>query len=186
MSYSAAHLSPAKLILQLLSKAIDAGVNVQTHTSVVEVTKTPDADGYLTITTSRGPVRARRVVYATNGYTSSVVPEFAGRIIPVRGTCSHIKPVNKVAPFRANSYMIRWSETYYEYLVPRLDGSIIVGGGRSEFYHDLPSWYDNVEDDSLIESATKYFDNYMQRVFHGWEKSGAYTAQLWTGSEHAH
>ncbi|KAH8660303.1 FAD dependent oxidoreductase [Xylariales sp. PMI_506] len=181
VSYSAAHLWPSKLILHMLSKAIDAGVNVQTNTPVLEVTKSADAEGYFTITTPRGSVHAKNIVYATNGYTSSLMPEFAEKIVPVRGICSHIKPVKKVAPFRSNSYMIRWSETNYEYLIPRLDGSIIVGGGRPDFYHDLPSWYGNVNDDSLIESATKYFDNYMQRVFHGWEDSGAYTAKLWTG-----
>jgi glycine/D-amino acid oxidase-like deaminating enzyme len=105
------------------------------------------------------------------------------KIVPVRGICSHIKPSKSPAPLLPNSYIIRWSDTKYEYLIPRLDGSIIVGGARSVYYHDLDSWYNNVNDDKLIESAKNYFDGYMQRVFHGWEDSGAYTSKVWTGGE---
>ncbi|KAL5603974.1 hypothetical protein FOVSG1_006724 [Fusarium oxysporum f. sp. vasinfectum] len=180
-SYTAAHMWPYKLILHLLSKAIDAGVNLQTHTPVTAVTKTPDQEGYLTLTTPRGTVRARKIVYATNGYTASVLPEFVHKIVPVRGICSHIKPGKTPAPLLSNSYIIRWSDTEYEYLIPRLDGSIIVGGARSVYYHDLQSWYNNVNDDRLIELAKTHFDGYMQRVFHGWEDSGSYTSKVWTG-----
>ncbi|KAK7428883.1 hypothetical protein QQZ08_004653 [Neonectria magnoliae] len=183
LSYSAGHLFPYKLILHLLSSAVDAGVNLQTHTPVTEATKLPDAEGYFTLTTPRGSIRAKEIVYATNGYTSSLLPEFADTIIPARGICSHIKPAKNPAPFLPNSYMIRWSETEYEYLIPRPDGSIVVGGARSKFYHELDSWYNNVNDDMLIDSATTYFNGYMQRVFQGWEDSGAYTSKLWTGSK---
>lgn len=133
--------------------------------------------------TPRGSVRAAKIIFATNAYTSSILPEFAEKIVPVRGICSHIKPAKTPAPLLPNSYIIRWSDTKYEYLIPRLDGSIIVGGARSVYYHDLPSWYNNANDDQLIESAKNYFDGYMQRVFHGWEGSGACTSKVWTGGE---
>ncbi|TDZ34528.1 putative oxidoreductase OrdL [Colletotrichum spinosum] len=181
ISYSAGHMFPYKLVLELLGKALGAGVNLQTHTPVTSVAGSPDEEGYLTLTTPRGLIRAGKVVYATNGYTSSVLPEFAEKIIPVRGICSHIHPGKAPAPLLPHSYMIRWSDSRYEYLIPRLDGSIVVGGARSEFYHDLPEWYHNVDDDGLIESAKTYFDGYMQRVFRGWEDSGAYTSKVWTG-----
>ncbi|WYZ35507.1 hypothetical protein EsH8_X_000154 [Colletotrichum jinshuiense] len=181
LSYTAGHLFPYKLILHLLSKAIDAGVNLQTHTPVKAVTKTPDEDGYLTLTTPRGTVRATKIVYATNGYTSSILPEFVDKIVPVRGICSHIVPGNSRAPLLPHSYIIRWSDTEYEYLIPKLDGSIVVGGARSKYFHDLPSWYNNVNDDKLIDAAKDHFDGYMQRVFHGWEDSGAKTSKVWTG-----
>ena len=45
------------------------------------------------------------------------------------------------------------------------------------------SWYDNVQDDQLVEDAVEYFDGYMQRVFRGWEDSGAVTDRVWTGSK---
>ena len=185
VSYSAGHLWPYKLICALLQKAVDAGVNLQTHTPVTGVSGAPDAEGYYALTTKeRGTVKAKRIIYATNGYTSSILPEFENKIIPVKGLCSHIVP-KKPAPLLPNSYMIRWSPTEYEYLIPRLDGSIIVGGARSKFYSDLSSWYNTVEDDKLITAgnAHHHFDGYMQKNFKGWEDSGAYTEKIWTGGE---
>lgn len=176
MSYTSGHLFPYKFILHLLSKVVDAGVNLQTHTPVTDVQGT-------TLLTPRGSLTAKKIIYATNGYTPSVLPEYACKIVPSRGICCHIKPGKTPAPFLRNSYIIRWSATEYEYLVPRSDGTIVVGGARSRFYHDLDSWYNNVNDDRLIDSAKTYFDGYMQRVFPAWKDSGAYTSQVWTGSK---
>lgn len=182
-SYTAGHLFPYKLIVGLLSKALDAGVNLQTNTPVSKVTRTPDSEGFLTITTPRGDIRAAKIVYATNAYTSAILPEFTDKIVPVRGICSHIVPGKSPGPSLSNSYIIRWSDTKYEYLIPRTDGSIVVGGARSMYYHDLDSWYNNVNDDSLIDLAKDYFDGYMQRVFRGWEDSRALTSKVWTGGK---
>ncbi|KUI62495.1 putative oxidoreductase OrdL [Cytospora mali] len=185
VTYSAGHLWPYKLICALLQKAVDAGVNLQTHTPVTRVSDKPDGEGYYTITTSeRGFLKAKQIIYATNGYTSSILPEFENKIVPVKGICSHIVPRKpSCAPLPKNSYMIRWSPTEYEYLIPRLDGSIIVGGARSRFYSDLDSWYNTVGDDKLITTgnAHHHFDDYMQKVFKGWEDSEAYTENVWTG-----
>lgn len=188
MSYSAGHLWPYKLIIALLQRAVDAGVNLQTHTPVTGVSASADGEGYYTLTTEeRGSLRARKVIYATNGYTSSILPEFENKIVPVKGICSRIvvPEDKKPAPMLPHSYIMRWSPTEYEYMIPRLDGSIIVGGARTKYYQDLDSWYDNVEDDKLITSgnAHHHFDDYMQKYFKGWENSGAYTEKVWTGGE---
>ncbi|KAI1341681.1 FAD dependent oxidoreductase [Xylariaceae sp. FL0016] len=180
-SYSAGHIFPYKLIIHLLSKALEAGVNLQTHTPVTEVTSKPDADGKVTLKTSRGSVKASKVVYSTNAYTSALLPEFENKIVPVRGICSHIVPAKTPSPLLPNSYIIRRSPKAYEYLIPRLDGSIVVGGGGDKYMFDLKNWYNNVNDDKLIEAAKDHFDGYMQRTFRGWEDSGAKTSKVWTG-----
>lgn len=142
-----------------------------------------DADGYWTIETPRGSIKTKCVVFATNGYTSGIAPEYHGKIIPARGICSRIVVPNPPKkPLRA-SYVIRFNSWKYDYLIPRPDGSIIVGGARSTYFHDLGSWYNNTDDSKLIESASRYFNNYMQRNFHGWEDTGAYTDRVWTGSK---
>lgn len=186
ITHTSAHLWPYKFVIGLLSIALAAGVNLQTHTPVSAVTKEPDADGLLTLTTERGSVRAKKIVYATNAYTSALLPEFKDKIIPGRGICSHITTDKKPSPLLTNSYSIRWGPSSYEYLIPRLDGSIIVGGARREYYQDLGVWYGNIEDDKLIETAKDYFDGYMQRLYHGWENSGATTNKVWTGSKLRH
>lgn len=184
VSYTTAHLFPYKLVMGLLVKILESGVvNLQTHTPVSKVSKTPDSEGYIAVTTTRGIVRAAKVIYATNAYTAALLPEFEGKIVPVRGVCCHIVPEREPASPLTNSYIIRQGDLEYDYLIPRLDGSIIVGGARSRYYHDKDSWYGNVEDDKLIEGGEAHFDGYMQRTFRGWEDSGASISKIWSGSE---
>ncbi|KAL4871867.1 hypothetical protein BDV12DRAFT_194015 [Aspergillus spectabilis] len=129
-----------------------------------------------------GTIRAKKVIVATNGYTSSVLPQYKNRIIPVRGTCSRIvAPSNNPAPRLTRSYTIRHNSWNYDYLIPRRDGSIVVGGARPAFIDNPESWYNVSDDGHVLESAVRYFDNYMQRHFVGWEKSHAYTDRVWTG-----
>ena len=167
----------------LLSTVLAVGVNLQTHTPVSAVSSTPDSEGYAAVKTERGILRAKKVVYATNAYTAALLPDFEGKIIPVRGICGHIVPTEKPTRSLSNSYIIRQGALEYDYLIPRQDGSIVVGGARSRYFHDKNNWYQNVQDDELIESAESYFDGYMQRMFRGWEESDASTAKVWTGSK---
>ncbi|KAF7197943.1 Gamma-glutamylputrescine oxidoreductase [Pseudocercospora fuligena] len=180
-TYTAGHVWPYKLILSLLSKVVSRGVNLQTHTPVKSVKSTKNQRHPWSIETDRGSVKASKVIYATNAYTSTLLPEFKKKIIPVRGICSRIVPTKAHAPFLSNSYILRLSPMEYDYLIPRSDGSIVVGGARRDYFRDLDQWYDNIDDSKLIEPAKNYFDGYMQRHFRGWEDSGAYTDKVWTG-----
>lgn len=184
LSFTACHLWPYKLVLHLLKIAVSRGVNLQTHTPVSEVSATPDPSTgrWTVVTQSRGSIRAKKVVYATNAYTAALAPQYAGKIVPVRGICSRIiTPKDKPAPHLPNTYSLRWSAALYDYLIPRPDGSIIAGGARRDYLSDPKNWYNNVDDSQLIDFAKHYFDGYMQRRFRGWEDSGAYTDRVWTG-----
>lgn len=171
------------MITELLKRVVARGVNLQTHTPVSKVSEVRDADGRWTVETPRGSIKAKYVVYATNAYTSALAPEYHGKIIPSRGVCSRIVVPNPPEKPLDASYLIRFNNWQYDYLIPRPDGSIIVGGARPAFFYDLKSWYGNTDDSNQVESATHYFDNYMQRIFHGYEDSGAYTDRVWTGSK---
>ncbi|KAH8673197.1 FAD dependent oxidoreductase [Ilyonectria robusta] len=179
-SYTAGHLWPYKLIHHMFSKAIEQGVNLQTNTPVQSVSSGPDATGRWILKTSRGVVKAKQVVMATNAYTSALLPEYTNKIIPYRAVCSHIVTPGK-APLLTNSYALRFAEWDFDYLIPRPDGSIIVGGARRAYIGHQEDWYGNVDDTKLIERARHYFDGYMQRHFSGWENSGAYVDDIWTG-----
>lgn len=123
------------------------------------------------------------MVLATNGYTSALAPQYKDTIVPVRGTCSRILvPPGSSVPRLTNTYTLRCGERDFDYLIPREDGSIVVGGARSAFLDELDSWYDVSDDSRVLESAVRYFDGYMQRNFVGWEDSHAYTNRVWTGS----
>jgi glycine/D-amino acid oxidase-like deaminating enzyme len=87
------------------------------------------------------------------------------------------------APLLANSYGLRFAPWDFDYLIPRPDGSIIVGGGRSAYFLDKSKWYGNNDNSQGVNEVKRYFDKYMQQHFRGWENSGAYVDDIWTGSK---
>ncbi|EMR69616.1 putative fad dependent oxidoreductase superfamily protein [Eutypa lata UCREL1] len=181
-SFTAAHLWPLKMVQQLVEKLLEKGLNLQANTPVKSVSSTRNSQGLWTIETERGTIAAHKVVYATNGYTAQVLPEYTDRIVPVRGICSRIvTPRGPNSPHLVNTYGIRFDPSNNDYLIPRADGSIVVGGARQRFWHVRDQWFDNVRDDELVADAVSYFDGYMQRHFRGWEASDAKTDHVWTG-----
>lgn len=145
--------------------------------------KIDPTDGKWLVTTSRGLIKASKIVFATNGYTAGIAPEYAKKIVPCRGICARITGLNgSPLPYLQNSYVIRSGPGIYDYLLSRPDGSVVIGGARSTFLHNKKTWYDTTNDDELIEPARNYFDGFMQKSFRGWENTGAITERVWTGS----
>lgn len=171
--------------MHLLSKLVAKGVNLQTHTPVTSVSPAPtgSSSSRWAITTPRGTILTKKIVFATNGYTASIAPQFSQKIVPVRGICSRIVPADKSkASQLTHSYSLRYGPALYDYMVPRLDRSIIIGGAKDRFWHDRSHWYGVMDDSKLIEPAATYFDGLMQRHFPvGWKDSGAVTERVWTG-----
>lgn len=171
------------MVMHLLKGVVDKGANLQTRTPVTKISEKPTSDGKWLVHTARGTIKAGKVLLATNAYTSQLAPQFQNHIIPVRGICSRIiVPKDKVAPYLSQTYSIRYGPSLYDYLIPRPDGSIIVGGAKQTFWSDRSQWYGVTDDSKLIEPAKSYFDGLMQRMFIGWEDSGAHTDKVWTGS----
>lgn len=190
--------------MHLLQGVVSKGVNLQTHTPVTSVSNGPLPDGRWLVTTERGSIKAKTVIFATNGYTAGIAPQFKDHIVPVRGICGRIHVPSsrgssevtnsgeagtsqvasiKQAPYLPNTYSIRYRPGLYDYVVPRNDGSIIVGGAKQTWWHEKEHWYNVTDDSTLIEPAIKEFDNLMQKRFIGWEDSGAEVDRIWTGSE---
>lgn len=88
--FPAGSLWPYKLVLGLLQICISRyGVNLQTNTpvrAVKQVGETWKAE------TDRGSIIAAKIVFATNAFTSTLLPEFKDKIAPFRGQCSAIVP----------------------------------------------------------------------------------------------
>jgi hypothetical protein len=106
--------------------------------------------------------------------------------VPCRGICCHISvPEGKDAPFLPYSYILRTADGKgVSYLTVRPDGSIIVGGAQYTFFDQREQWYNVVDDSTLSEPTKNYYDDYMQRTFSGWEDTGAYVKEIWTGSKY--
>jgi glycine/D-amino acid oxidase-like deaminating enzyme len=173
------------MVMYLLNLVVSKGVNLQTHTTVTGISESQDLNGYYTITIqNRGTMKAKNIVFATNAYTAGIAPQFTTKIVPVRGICSRIVAPKETTPVMTTSSCVRFGPGIYDYLIPRADGSIVVGGAKQGFWNDAPEeWYGNVDDSKLIEPAKDYFDDYMQRTFKGWENSGAKVDKIWTGSK---
>lgn len=202
-SFTAATVWPYSLVMWLLGRVVQGGGNLQTNTPVLSITQVKRGgdsgveghgdgkageDGRSGTTgwilrTPRGDVHAKKVIVATNAYTSNLLPEFADKVTPARGVACRIAvPDGRPAPHLNNSYSIRFGPQEYDYLIARTDGSIVVGGAKQKVLLDDSYWRDNIDDSALIPGADEYFrEGYMQRLFHGWEESGATVTDIWTG-----
>ncbi|RDW78672.1 NAD(P)/FAD-dependent oxidoreductase [Aspergillus mulundensis] len=182
-------LWPYKFVTQLLERTLNKGnVNLQTNTPVTSIETHINGNDQnqqiYTIKTDRGSIKTPTIILATNGYTAGLLPQYRSIITPAKATASHITvPEGKSAPAPSlsNTYNIRYAPNRVDYLNPRPDGGIVVGGGQWTYRENRALWWDVYDDSTLIEPARHYFDELMQRVFRGWEDSGAETESVWTG-----
>ncbi|KAK8176409.1 FAD dependent oxidoreductase-like protein [Phyllosticta citribraziliensis] len=164
LTFSAASLWPYKLVTFILEKLVkDGKLNLQTNTPVHRISFDDAAAGSSAypnaVHTSRGLIRAKKLIVATNGYSSHILPPFADLIVPVRGEMSALLPP-KGAPRLPNSYGLcgqpgqpSHNDDYlnqrpYEG-VPNPAGHYMFGGGEGGGKHD----YIGVWDDSAIDEG---------------------------------
>lgn len=182
---------PYKFVTVLLERAMakNGKLNIQTETPVLKLENV--SGGPTAVHTKRGVVKAKKIVLATNAYTAALLSEYRGVITPYKGTAAHLAASNgrdPVYPHLSHTYNLEFGldpelETV-DYLNPRPDGGIVVGGGKWIYEKRRELWYDMVDDSTLIDPVMDagYFDGYMQRNFKGWEDSGTEAKQVWTGS----
>lgn len=187
MTTTALQLWPYKFVTGLLARLIErSSINVQTYTRVTSVTQS--YDGCSVVSTSRGSIQAKKVVFATNGYTTGLLPEFAKKIVPVKVTCSHISTPKDSAhppPHLNHTYGLSYGPSgVRDYLVPRPDGGVMCGGAKHTYIQNRSLWFGNYDDSTVIEPARAHFETVMQKNFIGWEHSGAAVDYLWTGSKY--
>lgn len=184
LSVPAASLWPYKLVTALLSRILELGGQLYTETCVTGVKE--EDNGETTLTTSRGPMTAKKTIFATNAYTAALLPQFESIITPYRGQNSHLAPVPSFIPPMSldNTYNLHFDSHYADYLIPRPDGTVILGGAKWTFEHNRKLWWNNVDDSTLINNeASQHFDSVMADHFYGWENAGAQHDMAWTGSK---
>ncbi|KAF2109400.1 FAD dependent oxidoreductase [Lophiotrema nucula] len=186
-SVPASSFWPYKFVTQLLARMLDRHpkqLNVQTTTMVEGVYRTVGEGGENNLVlTSRGNIICSRVVFATNGYTTGLIPQYKNTIVPYKGMASHHTPKVPVHPHLANTYNIDHGPGKgIDYLNPRPDGGIVVGGGKWMYSHEKAAWYNNYDDSTPFpKEAFAYWNGYMGRNFLGWEKSQAEPDFVWVG-----
>ncbi|KAI0134333.1 FAD dependent oxidoreductase-domain-containing protein [Xylariales sp. AK1849] len=184
-SVPALSLWPYKFVTSLLERVVELGAFLYTDTPVEAVKST--SQGALTLTTPRGATMAKRVIHSTNAYCSALLPQYEGVIVPYRGQNSILVPLEKSHhPHLTHTYNLFHTPQAVDYLVPRPDGNIILGGGTAAYRENTPDrnshWFDSVDDSTLVHAGVKtHFDEVMERCFRGWEHSEARTAMTWSG-----
>ncbi|MEB8388269.1 FAD-binding oxidoreductase [Rhodobacteraceae bacterium KMM 6894] len=87
-----ASLHAGKYHRGLLNAAIAAGVHIVGHCAATDITRNGKT---FTVQTFKGPVQARNVIVATNGYTTGLTPWLQRRVIPIG---SYIIATEPLAP----------------------------------------------------------------------------------------
>lgn len=150
----AARMWPYKFVSRILEDLVMAtdlkgSFNLQTFTSVKGLVENDD-EGW-TVNTSRGAIKASKVVLATNAYTSALLPNFADLIVPVRGQMSSLVPWPSVKEdTRLKTSFGFDGEAIDEYLIQRPNergGHLMYGGGRQ-----IGGATVGVSDDSVIDT----------------------------------
>ncbi|KAI4845277.1 FAD dependent oxidoreductase [Aureobasidium sp. EXF-8845] len=180
----AARLWPYKLVVGIWERLLLATpkLNLQTHTSALSITSS--GNGTWVIQTDRGMVEAKKVVLATNAYTSHLLPQMADLIVPCRGQMSALLPGTAFSgSHRTRTNFGFMGPRMDDYLIQRPDEScahLMFGGGRSYG----PS-LGITSDKDVDEKVAKYLRTELPRLLvskqeHGGEQELTATHQ-WTG-----
>ena len=124
-----ASLHPGLYHLGLLASVEAAGARVVPHCRVDAVER--DGEGFV-LHTARGPLRARDVVLATNGYTGPLSPWHRRRVIPIGSYVIATEPLsaNLMRVLCPKDRVVSDSRKVVFYYRASPDGRRIVFGGR--------------------------------------------------------
>jgi glycine/D-amino acid oxidase-like deaminating enzyme len=105
VSATAAQFWPYKLVAWVLEDLIKGRLNLQTTTPALRLE--PLGHNKWAVHTSRGIIEANHIALTTNGYTSYLISELAGLIVPVKGEMSALRPPGSLVS-RPCDYTYKW------------------------------------------------------------------------------
>ncbi|MET7247987.1 FAD-binding oxidoreductase [Methylobacterium sp. EM32] len=123
-------LHPGKYHRALRALARRHGATLRSHAPVLGVE--PSGDGFSTVETGRGRIRARHVLYGTNGYSDRASPYLRQRVVPVRSYQIATAPLPRALMDEINPgrRMITDSRRELIYARPSPDGTRLLFGSR--------------------------------------------------------
>jgi glycine/D-amino acid oxidase-like deaminating enzyme len=126
-------LHPARLVAGLARSVLHAGASIHERTEARRVERV--SAGRMRVTTSRGAITAGRVLVATNGYTTGLVPWLHRRILPIGSYIIATEPLDPAVAADVSPQGRMFFDTkhfiYYWRLAP--DGRRLLFGGRTSF-----------------------------------------------------
>jgi glycine/D-amino acid oxidase-like deaminating enzyme len=125
-----ASVDPMKLLLGLLDRASRAGAAVLDGCAAQAIQRTRDG---FEVLTSRGTIKARKVLIATNGHSGPLSPWHRRRVIPIGSYQIATEPLgeDRVRSLIPRGRNIVDSRRVVVYFRPSPDGERIIFGGRA-------------------------------------------------------
>ncbi|KAF3765419.1 DAO-domain-containing protein, partial [Cryphonectria parasitica EP155] len=204
VAYPAGALWPYRFVTGLWRKLLDRSerdeLAIETGTAVtaVEVVSGEDRFPYV-VSTSRGNIRARHVVHATNGFAAQLVPGLLGK---ATGVLCHMTAQQPGQDFPDHDGKQSWSVIYnqgFDYITQRPNvpsgqekereggrggggGEIMLGGGLFQSGKQGMDMF-GVYDDSKTDAMTlMHLEGVMPTVFRwGAEAPGRRVIKAWSG-----
>ncbi len=188
-----ASLDPARYHKALLDLAVAAEAQVAAHSRVISIEES--GQGFV-LRTSRGEVRARDVVIATNGYTSGLTPWLRRRVIPIGSYVIATEPVEQGLMDRLmpTNRIVSDSRRVVYYYRPSPDRRRIVFGGRVSstetntsksairLKRDLDRLFPELRDTKLSHSWMGYVAYTFDTLANAGKRDGMHYAMGYCGS----
>ncbi|MEI6289025.1 MAG: FAD-binding oxidoreductase [Chloroflexota bacterium] len=151
-----AGINPAQFVFGLSAAADRQGVKMMENTMALGVEKY--AGGYQ-VNTSRGKIKAQKIIFGTSGYSGTVFPYLQKRIAPIGSyiIATSPLPAELVKELIPNNRMIFDSKHYLYYFRITPDNRMLFGG-RAVFKSETPS---------AIEQSAPILRKSMLEVFPG-------------------
>ncbi|KAK1641022.1 FAD dependent oxidoreductase-domain-containing protein [Colletotrichum phormii] len=169
ITFPASSLWPYKLAMAMIRKSLEVGLLFETNTPVMEVSQADSDSGSWTITTSRGNITTNKVIHATNGYASHLLPELDGRIIPLKGHVAAIAPPPAYVDLPLSTSFAFVSDSNYDYLVQRPGSQkfLIWGGGEGAHPNGPEGGYGDCDDSFTVPELPGKPGQYLIGGYHG-------------------
>ena len=185
---------PYRLVTKLWAQMLDGyakRLSIETNTAVTKVILDASMDSHpYVLHTTRGIIRASKVIHATNGYAGHLIPSLRGKIYPLRGHMStQTPPLN----FGRHGHAISWSIAdcpkydektgifepgmYYSNQ-NAISGDVFIGGEKVPYDAII-----NSDDSSIAASCAENLSTLVSKHFllgHADEKPTE-TSKVWSG-----
>ncbi|KAJ3217376.1 hypothetical protein HDU81_000855 [Chytriomyces hyalinus] len=164
---------PVKLVFAI-AKQVCSGDNpaVFVPNCTVQVVTRPSmsSDNHFVLQTSKGTIRTKSIVYATNAWTSALLPSVP--IVPVRNQVIVSEPV----PISSSNGWGLSTNDGYEYMSQRPDGRIVLGGMRY-LADNMDVGSANDSQTALNSTVSKALRQYLEKAL----KTTPKTDREWAG-----
>ena len=169
-----AAINPTKWLLGLLKSAVHHGAITQGNTEVTAIQQT--SEGFL-IKTSKGAIKADKVLLATNGYTSTHLSALRRRIFPVPSFIITTENLGTtlIKELFPTGMMIVESRARHCYYRPSPDRTRIIFGARAAMF-DAPETFVRAQLHKLLKQVFPQLGNI--NVSHSWRGNTGFAFEM--------